>query len=83
MWGISNYLTFRRLLRYGYEAKARELCEKTIRLFGRDLLRFGVMHEFYSSDDGEPVINPGFQNWNILVLNMICLYEGKKYIEEF
>ena len=83
VWIIANYLTFRGLLKYGYEAEARELCEKTIKLLGRDIMRFGVMHEYYSPDDGEPVINPGFQNWNMLVLNMIYWYEGKEYIEEF
>lgn len=83
VWGISNYLTFRGLLKYGYTEEARELCEKTIRLFGRDIIRFGAMHEYYSPDDGEPVMNPGFQNWNMLVLNMIYWYEGKEYIEEF
>ena len=83
VWGISNYLTFRGLLKYGYMEEARELCEKTIRLLGRDVLRFGVMHEYYSPDDGEPVINPGFQNWNMLVLNMIYWYEGKACVEEF
>lgn len=83
VWGISNYLTFRGLLRYGYTDEAYELCEKTIRLFGEDVINTGVMHEYYSPDDGAPVINPGFQNWNMLVLNMICWYEGKKYIEEF
>lgn len=83
VWGISNYLTFRGLLKYGYVDEARELCEKTIRLFGRDIIRFGVMHEYYSPDDGEPVMNPGFQNWNMLVLNMIYWYEGKEYIQEF
>lgn len=83
VWGISNYLTFRGLVKYGYEDEARELCEKTIRLLGRDIIRFGVMHEYYSPDDGEPVINPGFQNWNMLALNMIYWYEGKEYIEEF
>lgn len=83
VWGISNYLTFRGLLKYGYTDEARVLCEKTIRLFGRDVLRFGTMHEYYSPDDGKPVINPGFQNWNMLVLNMIYWYEGKEYIEEF
>ena len=41
------------------------------------------MHEYYSPDDGEPVINPGFQNWNMLVLNMIYWYENKEYVEEF
>jgi putative isomerase len=83
VWGISNYLTFRGLVKYGYTDEARELCEKTIRLFGRDVIRFGAMHEYYSPDDGEPVINLGFQNWNMLVLNMIYWYEGKEYIEEF
>ena len=83
VWIIANYLTFRGLLKYGYEAEAREICEKTIKLLGRDIMRFGVMHEYYSPDDGEPVINPGFQNWNMLVLNMIYWYEGKEYIEEF
>lgn len=83
VWGISNYLTFRGLVKYGCTDEARELCEKTIRLFGRDVIRFGAMHEYYSPDDGEPVINPGFQNWNMLVLNMIYWYEGKEYVEEF
>lgn len=83
VWGISNYLTFRGLLKYGYQKEAKELCEKTIALLGRDVIRFGEMHEYYSPDDGEPIMNPGFQNWNMLVLNMVNWYEGKKYIEEF
>ena len=83
VWGISNYLTFRGLLKYGFEKDARELCEKTIRLFGRDVERFGCMHEYYSPDDGAPVINPGFQNWNMLVLNMIAWYEGNEAVFEF
>ena len=83
VWIISNYLTFKGLLKYGYTDEAKELCEKTIRLLGRDVIRFGAMHEYYSPDDGEPVINPGFQNWNMLVLNMIYWYENKEYVEEF
>lgn len=81
VWGISNYLTFRGLLKYGYEKEARELCEKTIALFGRDILNCGAMHEYYSPE-GEPVINKGFQNWNMLVLNMIYWYEGRQCVEE-
>lgn len=83
VWIISNYLTFRGLLKYGFVEDAKELCEKTIRLLGRDVQEHGVMHEYYSPDACEPVINPGFQNWNMLVLNMIDWYEGKEYIEEF
>lgn len=41
------------------------------------------MQEYDSPYDGKPVINRGFQNWNMLVLNMICWYEGKDYITEF
>lgn len=83
VWGISNYLTYRGLAEYGYLEEARELCEKTITLLGRDVIRFGGMHEYYSPDDGEPVLNLGFQNWNMLVLNMIYWYEGGEAVREF
>ena len=56
---------------------------KTIYLFGRDLERFGVLHEYYEPENGEPVLNPGFQNWNYLVLNMIAWMEGEELIKEF
>jgi putative isomerase len=83
IWGVSNYLTFRGLLRYGFEDDARELAEKTIRLFGRDIERFGAMHEYYQPENGEPILNRGFQNWNYLVLNMIDWLEGKEVVVEF
>ncbi|WP_343422296.1 trehalase family glycosidase [Candidatus Flexifilum breve] len=83
VWGISNYLTFRGLVRYGYLNDARELAEKTIRLFGRDVERFGALHEYYQPENGEPILNRGFQNWNYLVLNMIAWIENKPTIVEF
>ncbi len=82
VWGVSNYLTFRGLVRYGYEADARDLAEKTIRLFGRDIERFVAMHEYYQPENGEPILNRGFQNWNYLVLNMIAWLEGKTPVVE-
>ncbi len=82
IWGVSNYLTFRGLVRYGFEDDARDLAEKTIRLFGRDIERFGAMHEYYQPENGEPILNRGFQNWNYLVLNMISWIEGKTPIIE-
>ena len=54
VWGISNYLVWRGLLNYGYETEAGELAEKTISLFGRDLERFGALHEYYDPETGEP-----------------------------
>lgn len=83
VWGVSNYMTFRGLVRYGYEAEAAELVDKTIKLFGRDLERFDALHEYYLPDSGEPVLNPGFQNWNYLVLNMIAWMEGSDVVVEF
>jgi putative isomerase len=83
IWGVSNYLTFRGLVKYGFKSDAQDLAEKTIRLFGADLEKNGSLHEYYLPDNGEPVLNKGFQNWNYLVLNMINWLEGKKPVEEF
>jgi putative isomerase len=83
IWGISNYLTFKGLVRYGFEKEARELAEKTILLFGRDFQRFGALHEYYQPENGEPILNRGFQNWNYLVLNMAAWLEGMPFVEEF
>ncbi len=83
VWGIVNYLTFRGLLKYGFEDDARGLAEKTIHLFGRDLERFGALHEYYQPDNGEPILNRGFQNWNCLVLNMMTWLHGDAAIFEF
>ncbi len=71
IWGISNYMTFDGLRRYGFTEEAKELAEKTVTLFGKDILETGELHEYYHPDTGEWVNNPGFQNWNLLSLDMI------------
>ena len=83
VWGISNYMVFRGFVRYGLEREARDLEEKTIRLFARDFERHGMLHEYYQPENGEPVRNPGFQNWNYLVMGMIRWLEGARAVEEF
>lgn len=83
IWINVNYLVFRGLVRYGFTEEARELAEKTILLLGRDYERFGALHEYYLPDNGEPVLNRGFQNWNLLVLNMAAWLEGKPVVTEF
>ena len=83
VWGVSNYLTFRGLVKYGLDEEAKDLAGKTIRLFGRDMERFGALHEYYQPENGEPILNRGFQNWNYLVLNMAAWLEGRDFIEEF
>ena len=83
VWGITNYLVFRGMVRYGFEDDARDLAEKTIRLFGRDLETTGALHEFYHPDTGEPIMTRGFQNWNFLVLNMIAWLQDRVVVTEF
>lgn len=83
IWGVSNYLVFRGLLKYGFADDARELAEDTVRLFGRDLETSGSLHEFYNPDNGEPIMTRNFQNWNFLVLNMIAWLEGRPVVAEF
>ena len=76
-------MVWRGLVNYGFRNEAEELATKTIELFGRDLERFGALHEYYQPDNGEPILNRGFQNWNYLVLNMIEWLKGNTPIAEF
>ena len=84
IWLIVNYVTFRGLLNYGYKKEAAELYEKTLNLLGKDYGKNGTLHEYYSPETGEPIMSPGFLNWNILVLNMNLELKGEglsyKYI---
>ncbi len=83
VWGMSNYMLFRGLVKYGFRQDAQELARKTVRLFGQDLEASGALHEFYHPDTGDPVMTRGFQNWNFLVLNMIAWLEGRVAVTEF
>ncbi len=75
IWGIANYMTFLGLINYGYTELAKEICEKTIEMFGKDIEENGEMHEYYDPDTGKGVHNKGFQSWNLLVVNMIKWYD--------
>ncbi len=83
IWINVNYLVFRGLINYGYYDEAKELAGKTILLLGRDFERFGALHEYYLPDNGEPVLNKGFQNWNFLVLNMAAWLDNMPVVTEF
>lgn len=83
IWGISNYICFRSLVKFGYDDKARKLVEKTVLMHGRAIEQSGAMFEYYHPDTGEGVSNRGFQSWNFLVNNMIAWYEGRRVINEF
>ena len=70
IWGISNYMVFDGLVKYGFIDEAKELAEKTLKLFGDDIAKSGELHEYYDPESGEPVNNPGFQNWNLFAIRM-------------
>lgn len=64
-------------MNYGYREEAKIICDRTLKLLGCDLRKSGELHEYYNPETGEPVINPGFVNWNVLALNMADELEGK------
>ncbi len=70
VWANANYMTYVGLKKYGYSVQAKELAEKTVKLFGRDIEACGEMHEYYDPETGEGVNNRGFQSWNLLVWNL-------------
>ncbi|MCF6176759.1 MAG: alpha,alpha-trehalase [Victivallaceae bacterium] len=75
VWGVSNYMVFHGLKRYGYHAEAAKLANETLEMFANDLRKNKVIHEYYIPETGEGVMNPGFFSWNGLVLNMIAACE--------
>ena len=83
VWGSSNYFVFKGLQKYGFDKEARELGEKTVKLFENDLKNTGELHEYYDPESGDPIMNPGFQNWNLLSINIKAWLDGENSVEEF
>ena len=83
VWGIANYLVFRGLVRYGFDETAAELAQRTVTLFENDIRTSGELHEYYDPESGRPIMNPGFQNWNLLSLNMLAWLEHGAAVAEF
>ena len=83
IWGIANYMVFKGLVKYGFLEEAKELGQKTVKLFEDDISQSSELHEYYDPESGEPIMNPGFQNWNLLSLNIKAWLEGKDIAEEF
>lgn len=74
-YAVNNY---KKMLR-----QAAQLAEKTVSLLEKDLEESGELHEYYDPENGQPIINPGFQNWNLLSLNMRAWLNHEKVVEEF
>jgi putative isomerase len=83
IWGVSNYLVWKGLVDYGFTEEAKEIAQKTVVLFGKDFTKNGTLHEYYDPDNGEPILHPGFQDWNYLVLNILAWLENRPVISGF
>lgn len=71
IWLVANYVVFKGMLSYGYREEAEEMCRRSLLLLGKDLEETGNLHEYYDPFTGRPIMNGGFINWNILVINMV------------
>ena len=71
IWINANYFTYIGLKKYGYDDLAKELAEKTILVLGQDIEKQGKFSEYYDSETGIGLNNPGVQSWNFLVLCML------------
>lgn len=54
----------------GFHSQACRIATASLRLLSEDLDRTGCLHEYYHPENGAPVMNGGFINWNILALSM-------------
>jgi putative isomerase len=70
IWIVSNYLVFRALMNYGRREEAEKLYERSVNILTKDIRQSGTMHEYYHAETGQPIHNPDFLNWNLLVLTM-------------
>jgi glycogen debranching enzyme len=69
IWGPANYLIFQGLLRYATPEELDDFADKSVRLFMRNWIKFGVCGENYLSTDGTQSSTPHY-TWGAL-LNLI------------
>lgn len=82
IWVVANYVAFRGLMNYGYKKEAGIIAAQTAALLGKDLEETQSLHEYYDPFTGKPIMNGGFINWNILVINMMDELNGKKPLKD-
>ena len=70
VWGLSTVLNVYGLLNYGYKQEAEEITKRLLNTFASDIEQNGCLHEYYHGDTGQPVLKPGFLNWNLLAVNL-------------
>lgn len=83
IWVVVQFIAFRALIRAGRRDLAQEVARRTSALLGRDIAQTGTLHEYYHPQTGEPVMNGGFINWNLLALTMEAELRGTPTLDRF
>ena len=71
VWGLSTVLNVCGLVNYGFVDDAREVARRILNTFAADIEQNGTLHECYHGDTGQPVLKPGFLNWNLLTCHLL------------
>ena len=71
MWVNANALTCYGLVRYGFDALAKEIATRVTATLANDLRNSTDWHEAYSTEDGTPLAAPGFLSWDTLVGDLL------------
>ena len=71
VWGLSTVLNIYGLLSYGYKEEAKEAARRLLNTFAADIEQNGCLHEYYDGDTGQPLLKPGFLNWNLMAFDLL------------
>lgn len=71
VWFIYNYFAFKGLMNEGKRKLAKDICNKMILLFARDIKENDKTSESYHPDTGKPLLEHGFLSWNVLIISML------------
>ena len=71
VWGLSTVLNVCGLVNYGFIDDAKEVARRILNVFASDIEQNGTLHEYYHGDTGQPVLKPGFLNWNLLTCHLL------------
>lgn len=71
IWNVASYCVIEGLEKYGYHSIAKSIKERTVKLYGENLIKYGDFFESYDPESGEPNLHPGFMSWNLLILQML------------
>jgi alpha,alpha-trehalase len=93
VWPIANYFYFVALINYGFREEAAKLVDRLTRLYLKDFEFCDSLHENYHAETGSPLApsadqskegrEGGFFGWNLLLVDMIEMLEGKPNLLEF